>query len=102
MRRRPATPRRLARRRRTRRPLLPTRERARRSSPCYDRRVRLRRVAVLVACGVIAAAGMWWIGGAIAGDAPVAPSPDAHVVTEAARTGRHVRIDGPRGAIHVW
>jgi hypothetical protein len=57
---------------------------------------------VLAACGMLAAAGAWWIGGAIAGDAPVAPSPDAHVLTEAARAGRHVRIDGPRGAIHVW
>jgi hypothetical protein len=62
----------------------------------------VRRLAVLAACGSIAAAGLWWIGGAIAGDAPVAQSVDAHVLTEAARAGRHVRIDGPRGAIHVW
>jgi hypothetical protein len=45
---------------------------------------------------------MWWIGGAIAGDAPLAQPIDAHVLTEAARAGRHVRIDGPRGPIHVW
>jgi hypothetical protein len=51
---------------------------------------------------MIAAVGAWWLGGAIAGDAPVAPSPDAHTLTQAARAGRHVRIDGPRGAIHVW
>ena len=63
-----------------------------------------RRLAVLAACGSIAAAGVLWIGGAIAGDAtPTGTQPvDAHVLTEAARAGRHVRIDGPRGAIHVW
>lgn len=57
---------------------------------------------MLVACGMIAAAGMWWIGGAIAGDAPIAQPPDAHVVTAAARAGRHVRIEGPHGAVHAW
>lgn len=57
---------------------------------------------MLAACGSIAAAGAWWIGGAIAGDAPSAQPVDAHVLTAAARAGRHVRIDGPRGAIHVW
>lgn len=64
-----------------------------------------RRLAVLAACGVVTAAGALWIGGAIAGDAPAASTaqtPDAHVLTVAARAGRHVRIDGPRGAIHVW
>ncbi|HEY5920686.1 MAG TPA: hypothetical protein VIV11_03405 [Kofleriaceae bacterium] len=60
-----------------------------------------RRVALLAACGLVAAAGAWWIRGAIAGDGTVA-SADAHVLTTAARAGRHVRIDGPRGAIHVW
>jgi hypothetical protein len=65
--------------------------------------VRVRRLAVLAACSAIAAAGVWWIGGAIAGDAPVAQQPpDAHVLTEAARAGKHVRIEGPYGAIHVW
>lgn len=57
---------------------------------------------MIAACSVFATAGAWWIGGAIAGDAPIAQPPDAHVLTEAARAGRHVRIDGPRGAIHVW
>jgi len=56
----------------------------------------------LVAIGVIASvAGLWWLGRAIAGDAPPAPA-DAHPLTVAARAGRHVRIDGPHGAIHVW
>ena len=50
---------------------------------------------------MIAAAGAWWLRGAIAQDAiPVVP--DAHTLTQAAREGRHVRIDGPRGPIHVW
>jgi hypothetical protein len=58
---------------------------------------------MLAGCAMIAAAGAWWVGGAIAGDAsPVSAPPDAHVLTEAARAGKHVRIDGPHGAIHVW
>jgi hypothetical protein len=33
----------------------------------------------------------------------VVPTPaDAHPLTEASRAGRHWRIDGPHGAIHVW
>lgn len=61
------------------------------------------RVAVLAACCVVAAAGVWWLRGAIAGDAPLAqPTADAHVLTAAAQAGRHWRIDGPRGPIHVW
>ena len=57
---------------------------------------------MLAAGGLCAALGLWWIGGAIAGDAPLPAAPDAHVLTEAARAGRHVRIDGPHGPIHVW
>jgi hypothetical protein len=61
------------------------------------------RVAVLAACGLVAAGGAWWLGRAIAGDAPPARvMPDAHPVAAAAKAGRHVRIDDPRGAIHVW
>lgn len=62
------------------------------------------RVAVLAACGLVAAAGVWWLGGAIADDDPPATqvTGDAHVLTEAAKAGRHWRIDGPRGPIHVW
>jgi len=60
------------------------------------------RVAVLAACGLLAGAGIW----AIADDvvqpsAPVATA-DAHTLTVAAEAGRHVRIEGPRGPIHVW
>jgi hypothetical protein len=66
--------------------------------------VHASRVAVLAACGLFAAAGVWWLGGALADDDPPAPAitADAHVLTEAAKAGRHWRIDGPRGPIHVW
>jgi hypothetical protein len=64
--------------------------------------VNAARVAVLAGCGLVAAASVWWIGGALAGDAPIAAPADAHVLTVAAKAGKHVRIDGPRGAIHVW
>jgi hypothetical protein len=61
------------------------------------------RIAVLAACGLVAAAGARWLGRAIAKDTPPAPLvADAHVVAAAARAGRHVRLDDPRGAIHVW
>jgi hypothetical protein len=59
------------------------------------------RVACIVA---IAVAGLYWLGGAIAGDsvlAPPAPA-DAHPLTVAVSAGKHFRIDGPHGPIHVW
>jgi hypothetical protein len=45
-----------------------------------------------------------WIGWAIAGSAPklATPTADAHPLTVAVNAGKHVRIDGPHGAIHVW
>ncbi len=61
----------------------------------------LRRVAGLAACGVVCAAGLWLASGAFARDVVPAPA-DAHPLTEASRAGRHWRIDGPHGAIHVW
>jgi hypothetical protein len=64
--------------------------------------VNARRIVVLALCATAAAAGVWFIRGAIAGDAAIAAAPNAHVLAEAARAGKHVRIDGPRGAIHVW
>src|SRR5689334_20602481 len=91
-----------ARRRRSRRRSRRS-ERARRSAPCYAREVQASRVAVLAACGLVAAAGVWWLGGALAQDSVPAPATaDAHVLTEAAKAGRHWRVDGPRGPIHVW
>ena len=58
------------------------------------------RVALVAVLGVLACLGVW----SIAGDAPkpVAVPADAHPLTIAAQAGRHVRIDGPHGAIHVW
>ena len=64
--------------------------------------MRAQRVAVLAACAAAAAWGVIWLGGALADNAPAPATPDAHVLTIAAKAGRHVRIDGPRGAIHVW
>ena len=46
----------------------------------------------------IAAACLGW---AIAGNAPVA-SPPVHPVTAAVAAGKHVRIEGPHGVVHVW
>src|SRR5688572_12055186 len=53
---------------------------------------------------MLAAACVWWIGGAIAQNVPpmFAPRQDAHLLTLAAQAGHHVRIDAPRGPIHVW
>ena len=63
----------------------------------------LRRVAGLAACGTACAAGLWWVGGALARTGDVAPIPsDAHPLTHAAKAGRHWRIDGAHGPIHVW
>lgn len=62
------------------------------------------RVAVLAACGLVAGAGIAWLGGAIADDTVLGtpPTADAHTLTLAAQAGKHVRIEGPRGPIHVW
>ena len=59
-----------------------------------------KRAAILAACAVVAATSIWWLGGALAGDAAV--TQPEHPLTTAAKAGRHIRIDGPRGAIHVW
>lgn len=41
------------------------------------------------------------LGWAIAGNAP-APAPPVHPVTAAVAAGKHVRIEGPHGVVHVW
>lgn len=58
------------------------------------------RVALVAGLGVLGALGVW----SIAGDRPpLLPVPaDAHPLTVAAAAGRHVRIDGPHGPVHVW
>lgn len=49
-------------------------------------------------------AGVVWLGAALAGEAQILPpTPDAVApIARAVAAGRHVRIDGPRGPIHVW
>ncbi|HUS30644.1 MAG TPA: hypothetical protein VMZ53_19175 [Kofleriaceae bacterium] len=66
--------------------------------------MRVRRIAGLAASGIVAVACVWLVGGAIAQvSLPTASAPqDAHLLTLAAQAGRHWRIDGPRGPIHVW
>jgi hypothetical protein len=67
---------------------------------CYDRGVHRARVAAVAG---IALAGAWWLGGAIADSVPQTTPIDApDPLTTAVRAGRHVRIDGPHGPIHVW
>src|SRR4051812_2195202 len=49
--------------------------------------------------------GAWvWLGAALAGEArsPVPPPDAVDPIAAAVAAGRHVRIDGPRGPIHVW
>lgn len=49
--------------------------------------------------------GLVWLGGAVARQADPLPPPatDAKAtIARAVSAGRHVRIDGPRGPIHVW
>jgi hypothetical protein len=59
------------------------------------------RVALVGTAGI---AAVCWLGWAIAGSAPKAPTPidAAHPLTIAVNQGKHVRIDGPHGVIHVW
>lgn len=69
------------------------------------------RTAVAAALGAATLAGLivtFWasfagVGAASAADPKGAPPPgDAGVVATAVANGRHERIDGPRGPIHVW
>jgi hypothetical protein len=53
--------------------------------------------------GIALAGAIVWLGAAIAADVPRTAPPDAmHPLTAAVAAGRHVRIDGPHGPIHVW
>ena len=60
--------------------------------------------ALIGAISALGLAGLVWLGTAIAGGTPVTPAapPDAHPLTAAVQAGRHFRIDGPHGPIHVW
>src|ERR1044071_9179572 len=66
-------------------------------------RVHRARSALLASLGLAGLVGLVWLGVAIAGGtAVVAPSDSRTELAGAVAAGRHVRIDGPRGPIHVW
>ncbi|HET9991894.1 MAG TPA: hypothetical protein VFQ65_25370, partial [Kofleriaceae bacterium] len=60
----------------------------------------MQRGALVLATSA-AIAAVCWLGWAIAGNT-AAPAPVVHPVTAAVAAGKHVRIDGPHGAIQVW
>jgi len=62
------------------------------------------RLAVSAGLGLAIVAGLAWLGAALAGETTLAPAaPDAVTpLQRAVAAGRHVRIAGPRGPIHVW
>lgn len=64
----------------------------------------MHRSNVLAAGLALAAlAGLAWLGAALADDpAPAAQSTRPNPVAAAVSAGKHVRIEGPRGPIHVW
>lgn len=66
-------------------------------------RVHRARSALLAGLGLAGLVGLVWLGVALAGEpAVVAPSDTRTAIAGAVAAGRHVRIDGPRGPIHVW
>jgi hypothetical protein len=66
--------------------------------------VQRTRAGLLAALCVLGMFGVWRLGGALADEAQHAPMPiDApHPLAAAVMAGRHFRIEGPRGPIHVW
>jgi hypothetical protein len=59
------------------------------------------RAALVIGLGVVACAAVWSVAGDIV-PAPAHAPADAHPLTLAVQAGRHVRIDGPHGPVHVW
>lgn len=61
-------------------------------------------VALSAGLGLAVLVILVWLGAALAGEATVPPAPDdaAGPIAQSVARGRHVRIDGPRGPIHVW
>ena len=61
-------------------------------------------MAISAGVALVVLAGLAWLGVALAGEAKILPLPPdaASPVATAVAAGRHVRIDGPRGPIHVW
>src|SRR3954468_447690 len=67
-------------------------------------RVHRGRTVLLASLGLAVLIGLAWLGAALAGEPaalPVAQDPRAQIASAVA-AGRHVRIDGPRGPVHVW
>lgn len=64
----------------------------------------MKRVPIVLAAAAFAVGGAWLIGRAVADDPHVAPviADAPHPLTLAVTAGRHLRIDGPRGPVHVW
>lgn len=61
------------------------------------------RTAIVAGLGLTALAGLVWFGVAIASDpAPSTATDAASEIARAVARGQHVRIDGPRGPVHVW
>ena len=58
----------------------------------------------MASLGLALLIGLVWLGAALAGEPQVMPAAkDARgTIANAVAAGRHVRIDGPRGPIHVW
>jgi hypothetical protein len=55
------------------------------------------------ALGLAGMVGLVWLGAALAQEPALLPGSDsAGPIAKAVSAGRHVRIDGPRGPIHVW
>jgi hypothetical protein len=67
-------------------------------------RVHRGRTVLFAGLGLAVLIGLAWLGAALAGEPaalPAAPDPRAQIAVAVA-AGRHVRIDGPRGPVHVW
>lgn len=62
------------------------------------------RIALSAALGLAVVIGLVWLGAALAGQPKALPVPHdaASPIASAVASGRHVRIAGPRGPIHVW
>ena len=57
----------------------------------------------IVLVSALSALALWRLGAALAGEAKApAPIDAAHPLTIAVAQGKHFRIDGPHGPIHVW
>ena len=60
------------------------------------------RLALVAGLGLTAAVALVWFGAARAGDPVSSPIDAPGPIATAVAAGKHVRIDSPRGPIHVW